>query len=90
MPETFSIINAYPNPFNPSTKITYNLSSIGLVNIKVIDSLGTEIETLYSDYKGIGTHELLWTPSSSLSSGQYFIKIYTPEDSAIIKVTYIK
>lgn len=77
---TSSIINEYdlyqnfPNPFNPSTKIKYDLPHLSLVQIKVFDVLGNEIETLVSEEKSAGRYELIWH-SNNLSSGVYFYKI---------------
>jgi hypothetical protein len=90
LPDAFDIIAIYPNPFNPSTQISYTLNSIQHVNIRVLDSNGQEIEVLANNLEGIGEHQLQWVPKSNLASGSYFIMIGTINNSIAKKVTYIK
>ena len=90
IPNSFEITSIYPNPFNPSTKVSYTLNTIDHINITVFDTLGSEIETLFNGYQGIGAHEISWIPSSQVPSGSYFIKINTSNNSLINKVTFIK
>jgi len=67
-------IRNYPNPFNPTTKIKYNIPESGLVVIKVYDMLGKEIAVLVNDKKPNGHHEVTFD-GSSLPSGIYFYSI---------------
>jgi len=90
IPNSFEITSIYPNPFNPSTKISYTLNVIDNVNITVFDTLGNEIDTLFDGYQGIGNHEISWIPNSQIPSGSYFIKINTSNNHLVNKVTYIK
>ncbi len=90
IPDSFEIVSVYPNPFNPSTSISYTLNVIDNISITVFDTLGNEIETLFNGHKGIGTHDISWSPGSHISSGSYFIKINTSNNHLINKVTYIK
>ena len=90
IPDTFEIISIYPNPFNPSTTISYSLNTMENINITVFDTLGNEIEILFDGYQVIGTHEISWIPNSDVSSGAYFIKIITSNNHLINKVTFIK
>jgi len=71
-PTKYSISN-YPNPFNPSTTINYQLPENGFVTIKVYDILGKEITTLVSENKQAGYHKINFD-GSKLTSGIY---IYT-------------
>ncbi|MFZ5946582.1 MAG: T9SS type A sorting domain-containing protein [Stygiobacter sp.] len=75
LPDKFSISN-YPNPFNPTTKIKYELPKDGFISIKIYDALGKEVTTLVNDYKkaGIYTTEFR-AQSSELSSGIYFCRL---------------
>lgn len=50
----YSLSQCYPNPFNPSTNISYNLAEKSFVEIAVYDNLGREIEKLVSDTKDKG------------------------------------
>jgi hypothetical protein len=74
VPKTYSLSNNFPNPFNPSTKIRYSVSRSTLVQIKVYDILGNEIETLVNEEKPAGIYELNWN-AVALPSGVYFYRI---------------
>jgi len=90
LPESFEVIDIFPNPFNPSTQIEYTLNSIEYINITVYDMIGREIVTLFDGYQPIGFHQLNWTPDYSVASGNYIIRIETPNNSFTNKVTYLK
>jgi len=64
----------YPNPFNPSTTISYSLPEEGRVQIKVFDALGREVRTLLDEVVGSGRHSIYWNGSNS-ASGIYFYSI---------------
>lgn len=72
--ESFVLTHNYPNPFNPSTKISYSVPKSNLVTIKVYDALGEEIATLVNEEKSIGTYEVEFN-GRNLSSGVYFYRI---------------
>jgi len=90
LPDSFEVIDIYPNPFNPSTQIEYTLNSIEYINITVYDMIGREITVLFDGYQAIGPHQLNWTPDSGVSSGNYIIRIETPDNSFANKVIYLK
>ena len=70
----FSIDNIYPNPFNPSTAITFSISEFGFTTISAYDLGGRELETLTNTNLNPGTYTIDWD-ASSYPSGMYFIKI---------------
>lgn len=72
LPANYSISN-YPNPFNPTTIINYQLPENGFVSIKVYDMLGKEIATLVNENKSAGYHRINFD-ASKLTSGVY---VYT-------------
>jgi ELWxxDGT repeat protein len=67
----YSLVQNFPNPFNPSTKIKYSIPHISNVVIKVFDILGNEIEVLVDEEKPAGTYELTWY-ANQIPSGVYF------------------
>ena len=71
-PNEYSIAN-YPNPFNPTTTINYQLPENGFVTIKVYDVLGKEVATLVNENKSAGYYKVDFD-ASRLTSGVY---IYT-------------
>jgi hypothetical protein len=64
----------YPNPFNPSTMISYQIVNPGLVSIKVYNCLGKEIANLVSEEQNSGSYKVMFN-AGSLSSGIYFYRI---------------
>lgn len=77
IPETFEV-NNYPNPFNPSTTINYQLPENGFVTLKVFDILGKEIETLVNENKSAGYYKVNFD-GSNLASGVYIYTIRVNE-----------
>ena len=78
LPQEFKINRIAPNPFNPSTLITYQIPENGEIKIEVLNIAGQKIENIYSGYKKAGKHEVKWY-SKNLSSGFYLVKIHLNE-----------
>jgi hypothetical protein len=72
-------INNYPNPFNPTTTINYQLPESGFVTIKVFDILGREVALLVNENKSAGYYKVNFN-GSKLTSGVY---IYTIQVNGI-------
>ncbi len=70
----FSLIQNFPNPFNPSTMISYQIPTSGLVTLKVYDILGKEVATLVNEEKNAGMYEVKFD-ASKLSSGMYICRL---------------
>lgn len=70
-PTEFLLLQNFPNPFNPSTTISYHLPAGRFVTLKVYDILGRLVATLVNEYKQAGNYEVEFT-GSKLSSGIYF------------------
>ncbi|MBI4810963.1 MAG: T9SS type A sorting domain-containing protein, partial [Ignavibacteriales bacterium] len=58
--KTFALLHNYPNPFNPSTTIEYQLPKTGNVEIKIFSINGQLVKTLESTHKIAGTHAVVW------------------------------
>ncbi|MBV6420612.1 MAG: hypothetical protein DAHOPDDO_01869 [Ignavibacteriaceae bacterium] len=78
-PNVFSLEQNYPNPYNPSTTIRYEIPEQSFVTIKVYDVLGNEIATLVNEEKPAGSYEVEFNIYSdegqNLVSGVYFYKL---------------
>lgn len=74
VPDEFELFQNYPNPFNPTTTISYQLSEAAYVTIRIFDSLGNEIEILFSGSKTAGVHEVNFD-GKRFSSGIYMYRI---------------
>ena len=89
VPEKFSLSKNYPNPFNPTTKISYELPITNNVSLKVYDVLGNEVGSLVNQKQNAGRYEINFD-GSNLSSGVYFYKIQAGDFTAVKKMMLMK
>jgi len=73
-PSVFSISQNHPNPFNPRTRIKYQVPELSFITLKVYDVLGNEIETLINEAKEAGSYEIEFN-ALNLPSGVYFYRV---------------
>jgi|WetSurMetagenome_2_1015567.scaffolds.fasta_scaffold90309_2 hypothetical protein len=73
-PATFALDQNFPNPFNPSTTIYYQLPSPSHVSIRVYDLLGREVRTLVDEEKAPGLYEAKFT-ATNIASGTYYCRM---------------
>jgi hypothetical protein len=93
-PQTGSIVkdyelDCYPNPFNPSANIKFNLSMPGLVTLKVFNLLGQEITTLLREYMQGGEHSVTLN-AGNWTSGIYICRLESGDVSISKKLVLIK
>ncbi|MBI3766155.1 MAG: T9SS type A sorting domain-containing protein, partial [Ignavibacteriales bacterium] len=74
MPSTFTLFQNFPNPFNPTTKITYGLPERSKVVLKIYDVVGQELATLVDEVQDAGLKSITWEPARE-PSGIYFYKL---------------
>ncbi|MBN1349109.1 VCBS repeat-containing protein [candidate division KSB1 bacterium] len=76
LPEDFQLLQNFPNPFNPTTVIGYQLPEYGNVKLKVHDTLGRDIKTLVDSFQSPGEYSFSWNghddSGNQVSSGMYF------------------
>ena len=89
IPEYYTTLECYPNPFNPSTTLTFELASDGNVSLTIHDITGSEVAKLINSYKVKGLHEVTFD-ASELSSGIYFCRLTTSEGVKNRKLIYLK
>ncbi len=83
------LYNAYPNPFNPVTNISYFIPKDEKIKIIVFDALGKQIQHLFEGYQYKGRHNLQFN-ANRYASGTYYIKLITDKISATNKIILIK
>ncbi len=88
-PASFGLNPAYPNPFNPSTTLSWNLLEAGALSLRVFDIRGREVAHLAEGFSEAGQFSMNWN-ASELNSGVYFVQLNTSNNSAIQKVMLIK
>jgi len=74
IPNDFSLAAAYPNPFNPTTTISFAIPSDSQVSISVYNLQGREVVSLANGSYDAGYHSVIWNADSH-SSGVYFVKM---------------
>ena len=74
---SFSLSDAYPNPFNPTTTMTLVMPVSGDITVEVYNLLGQVVATLASGYMEANTNAKLTWDASDVSSGMYFVKAQT-------------
>ena len=79
IPHKFALYSAYPNPFNPSTEIKYEIPAEAKVKIIISDLLGGEIALLADNIEEAGIHRVLWNGKTAMgveaASGMYLYSI---------------
>ncbi len=74
IPSSTKLGSNYPNPFNPSTNISYQLKNSGFVSLKIYDVLGKEISTLVYENKPAGYYNVSFN-ANNLPSGVYIYRL---------------
>jgi hypothetical protein len=75
LPKKPSLLQNFPNPFNPTTVISYQLSVNGNVKLGIFDVLGKEVTTLVNEKKSAGTYTVTWNAAAHIPSGVYFYRL---------------
>ncbi len=96
IPKVFKLYNNYPNPFNPSTKIKFDIPENSktktlITNVKLIvyDILGRTVVQIYNGDLSPGTYEVIWN-AGHIASGIYFYRIVTNENVSVKKMVVLK
>ncbi len=88
-PTSFRLFQNFPNPFNPTTVIKYQIPDAGNINLKVYDILGREIATLVNEFIEAGPHEVVWD-AANYPSGVYVYKLTSGNQYEMKKMLLIK
>jgi len=91
VPKEFALHPAYPNPFNPSTTIAFDVpgQSRHAVSLQIFNINGQLVETLVNEVFPAGSHRMQWNPVN-LSSGLYIVQLKAGEKTFNQKITFIK
>ncbi len=94
VPEAFSLLPNYPNPFNASTQIQFELPSPDHVAITIFDILGRDVATLADRDFAAGKHSLIWNGTDAdgrtIASGRYFIRAKAGDATQSMPILLLK
>jgi hypothetical protein len=89
IPLSFGLGQNFPNPFNPSTTISYSLPKAAFVTLRVFNTLGQEVALLTSGPKEPGHYQTKWN-ASDVPSGVYFYRLHAGEFVATQRMILLK
>ncbi|MBN2789168.1 MAG: M6 family metalloprotease domain-containing protein [Candidatus Delongbacteria bacterium] len=89
LPLTSELVGNYPNPFNPVTEISFNISSDSNVKISIFNENGSLVENILNSYINKGRHSVKWY-ASEYATGLYFIRMVTNNYRGSLKTILIK
>jgi len=87
--EGFRLMQNFPNPFNPSTNISFHIPSKSYVSLEIFDILGREVTKLVSGEMEAGDHSVTWD-ASAMSTGTYFYRFQSGNFVDTKKLALIK
>ena len=89
IPKDYALSPVYPNPFNPSATVRFDVPEVSRVELQVYDVTGKLVETLLNERMTAGQHQYTWQPQE-LATGTYFLRLITANQTFTQKVTYVK
>ena len=89
LPESYSLSPAYPNPFNPTTTISFAIPVDAQVSISIYNLQGREISSLMNGAHKAGYHEVIWNADNQ-SSGVYLVRMIAENYISTEKLILLK
>jgi len=88
-PAHFHLNQPYPNPFNPSTTIRYDLPEAGHVALTIYDILGRRVAVAADSWQEAGMHDVVWS-AADVPSGIYFVRMVSGAFSQVRKMVLLR
>lgn len=82
-------VQVYPNPVTDVINVKYDLSRYSLVTIKIVDVLGNDVKTIFSQRTDAGEKVLNYSLSDKLNHGFYFVRIVAGNESVIKRISVL-
>jgi hypothetical protein len=89
IPKTFSLSQNAPNPFNPSTMISYQLPKTSDVEISIFNLMGQKVATLIDKKQNAGTYQVDWD-ARGFASGVYYYRLEAGDYTDVMKMVLLK
>lgn len=86
-PDKFEVYQNFPNPFNPTTAISYQLSAVSRVDLRVYNLLGQEVASLVDADRLAGYHQEIWDATRH-SSGMYVYRLIATDEHGSKQVAH--
>jgi hypothetical protein len=94
LPGVLALRGNYPNPFNPSTHIRFDLPVRGHVSLQVFDLAGHLVRTLVDEVREPAAHDVVWDGTDNagrtVSSGAYYCRLTSGSGTATAKMLLLK
>ena len=82
--DNYCMMGIYPNPFNASTVVSFELRAASFVELVVYDITGREVTVLGAGDWGLGEHEVVWD-AEGLPSGLYFVRLTVDSGQSMVR-----
>jgi len=94
LPDDFELKQNFPNPFNPSTTIQYEIPEQSYVTLHIYDIVGRKVNTLVNSTQATGQYSIKWNGTDhdgqQVSTGVYFARLQAGSYSEVIKMVYLQ
>ncbi len=94
LPQEYLLYNAYPNPFNPTTRLRYQIPEAGGVRLEIFNTVGQKVAAVVDEFQQAGRHEILWNATArdgrSMNAGTYFARLQVGGFEGTVKLLLIK
>jgi len=93
-PTVYGLSQNFPNPFNPTTTITYSIPKSSQVELAIYNMAGQKVRTLVNTNQAASFYKVVWDGKNdfgqSVASGMYFYKLVAGNYSKVVKMNLIK
>ncbi|MFA5834095.1 MAG: family 16 glycosylhydrolase [Bacteroidota bacterium] len=89
IPDDIELSQNFPNPFNPSTVINFQVPKSSMINLNVYDVLGKQVTSLVSEVKDAGHYSVVFD-GTGLSSGMYFVQLQSDHKTVMKKMILMR
>ena len=94
MPEVSTIVGNVPNPFNPSTELSFTVGRTGPVQVRIYSLRGQLVRTLVDEAMAAGAHTVQWNGTDdrgrAVASGSYAVRLTAPDGTDTRNITLVK
>ncbi len=90
VPTEYALNQNHPNPFNPSTTISFDIPKSSMVHLTIYNIAGQKVVTIVNENLNAGHYAYIWNIPADLPSGTYLYKLVTEEFSSVKQMMLVK